>query len=359
MRFPDSVVTLSTFRLLLFHFKEANMSILVAGGCGYIGSHVCKMLSRRGYDVIVTDNLSHGYEDYAKWGKLVKADIGDRAALDALFAGHKIDAVMHFCAYIEVGESVREPAKYYHNNVANTLVLLDAMLAAGVKNFIFSSTAAVYGTPSRVPIEEDDPKAPINPYGRTKLMVERILADYDTPYGLRGIAFRYFNAAGADPDTEIGEAHVPETHLIPLVLDAALGVRDSIKIYGSDYATPDGTCLRDYVHVNDLADAHIRGVEYLLGGGGSNTFNLGSGSGYSVREIINTVKKITGKDFRVDETTRRAGDPDVLVAKSDKARDTLGWKPSIGLEEIVSTAWKWHQKYRDGKLKFDFFKSEG
>ncbi|OHD53817.1 MAG: UDP-glucose 4-epimerase GalE [Spirochaetes bacterium GWF1_51_8] len=322
------------------------MAILVAGGCGYIGSHVCKMLSKRGYDVIVADNLSHGYAENAKWGRLEQADIGDRAALDRVFAANKIDAVMHFCAYIEVGESAAEPSKYYRNNVANTLVLLDAMMNAGVDKFIFSSTAAVYGVPQRTPIEEDDPKNPINPYGRTKYMVEQILGDYGTAYGLKSIAFRYFNAAGADPDTEIGEAHIPETHLIPLVLDAALGLRDSIKIYGTDYKTPDGTCLRDYVHVNDLADAHIRGLEYLLKGGNSSCFNLGSGRGFSVREIIDTVAKVTGKPVKAEETPRRAGDPDILVAKSAKAFDVLGWKPVIGLDEIVATAWKWHKKYK-------------
>ena len=253
---------------------------------------------------------------------------------------------MHFCAYIEVGESVIDPQKYYINNVSNTITLLKVMLKNNVKKFIFSSTAAVYGMPERIPIKEDDPKNPINPYGRSKWMVEQILEDYDKSYGLKSIRFRYFNAAGADEDAEIGEAHNPETHLIPLILDAALGVREDIKIFGTDYDTKDGTCIRDFIHVNDLADAHIKGLEYLLDGGETGYFNLGSGEGYSVREVIETVKRVTKKDFKVVETDRRPGDPPYLIADSEKARSKLNWSPKYSLEEIIKTALKWHIKLR-------------
>ncbi|QTA38568.1 UDP-glucose 4-epimerase GalE [Thermosipho ferrireducens] len=320
------------------------MAILVAGGAGYIGSHVCKILYKKGYEVVVYDNLSRGYREFAKWGEFIPGDIGDVRLLDNIFKHYKIDAVMHFCAFIEVAESVVDPQKYYENNVGNTLKLLEAMRQNNVNKFIFSSTAAVYGIPEKIPIKEDDRKMPINPYGKSKLMVEHILEDYDKAYGLNSICFRYFNAAGADPDGEIGEAHQPETHLIPLILDAALGKRDSIKIFGTDYNTKDGTCIRDFVHVNDLAEAHVRGLEYLLDGGETNYFNLGSGEGYSVREVIETVKKVTKKDFRVVEADRRPGDPAYLVADSTKAKEILGWKTKYSLDEIILTAWKWHSR---------------
>ncbi|MDK2885938.1 MAG: UDP-glucose 4-epimerase [Thermosipho sp. (in: thermotogales)] len=322
------------------------MSILVAGGAGYIGSHVCKMLSNKGYDVIVYDNLSHGYKSFAKWGEFIPGDISDEQLLDNVFKHYNIEAVMHFCAYIEVGESVKDPQKYYINNVSNTITLLKVMLKNNIKKFIFSSTAAVYGHPERIPIKEDDPKNPINPYGRSKWMVEQILEDYDKAYGLKSIRFRYFNAAGADEETEIGEAHNPETHLIPLILDAALGVREDIKIFGTDYDTKDGTCIRDFIHVNDLADAHIKGLEYLLDGGETDYFNLGSGDGYSVREVIDAVKRVTKTNFKVVEADRRPGDPPYLIANSEKARKKLGWSPKYSLEEIIETAFKWHLKYR-------------
>lgn len=322
------------------------MSILVAGGAGYIGSHVCKMLSNKGYDVIVYDNLSHGYKSFAKWGEFIPGDISDEQLLDNVFKHYNIEAVMHFCAYIEVGESVKDPQKYYINNVSNTITLLKVMLKNNIKKFIFSSTAAVYGHPERIPIKEDDPKNPINPYGRSKWMVEQILEDYDKAYGLKSIRFRYFNAAGADEETEIGEAHNPETHLIPLILDAALGVREDIKIFGTDYDTKDGTCIRDFIHVNDLADAHIKGLEYLLNGGETDYFNLGSGDGYSVREVIEAVKRVTKTNFKVVEADRRPGDPPYLIANSEKARKKLGWSPKYSLEEIIETAFKWHLKYR-------------
>jgi UDP-glucose 4-epimerase len=319
------------------------MAILVAGGAGYIGSHVCKLLSKRGYDIIVYDSLVHGYREFAKWGEFILGSTGDAGQLDLLFSHNKIDAVMHFCAFIEVGESVTDPEKYYVNNLKYTINLLEAMKRHNVNKIIFSSTAAVYGMPEKIPIEEDDRKIPINPYGRTKWMIENILADYSDAYDLRNIRFRYFNAAGADPDKEIGEAHVPETHLIPLVLDAAAGKRESIKVLGTDYETKDGTCIRDYVHVNDLADAHIKGVQYLLDGGKTDCFNLGSGDGFSVRDVIETVKKVTKKEFKVVETEKRAGDPAYLVAKSDKAKSKLGWKIKYSLEDIIDTAWNWHK----------------
>jgi len=321
-------------------------NILVAGGAGYIGSHVCKMLKKMGFNVFIYDNLSHGYKFLAKYGEFVLGDVGDRRQLELVLKNYKIDVVMHFCAFIEVGESVQNPRKYYDNNLYNTINLVDTMLDCGVNKLIFSSTAAVYGMPERVPIDEDDKKDPINPYGRTKWMIEQLLKDYSDAHGLRYVAFRYFNAAGADPEGELGEAHEPETHLIPLVLDAALGIRKSIKIFGTDYPTSDGTCIRDYIHVNDLADAHIKGVEYLLNGNTSNYFNLGNGKGFSVREIIDTVKKVTGKDFPVEEVERRPGDPALLIAKSEKAKKVLGWEPKYGIEEIITHAWNWHKKLK-------------
>lgn len=322
------------------------MTVLVAGGAGYIGSHVCKMLKERGYDVVVIDNLSHGHKSFARYGEFVLGDISDENLLDLVFKTYKIDAVMHFCAYIEVGESVVDPYKYYQNNVSNTLTLLNSMLKHDVKYFIFSSTAAVYGMPQRIPIKEDDPKMPINPYGKSKYMVEQILDDFDRAYGLKSIRFRYFNAAGADESLEIGEAHEPETHLIPLILDAALSVRDSIKIFGTDYETKDGTCIRDFVHVNDLADAHIKGLEYLISEKKTDYFNLGSGSGFSVREVIEKVKEVTNVDFKVEEVDRRPGDPAYLIADNTKARKILGWEPKYDLEKIIQTAWNWHKVLR-------------
>lgn len=322
------------------------MNVLVAGGAGYIGSHVCKLLSKQGYNVIIYDNLSHGYEFLAKYGKFVLGDIGDRKHLELTLKNYKIDVVMHFCAYIEVSESIQNPRKYYHNNLYNALNLLDTMLDVGVNKIIFSSTAAVYGIPENIPIDEEEAKNPINTYGRTKWMVEQALKDYSDAHGLKYVAFRYFNAAGADPDGELGEAHEPETHLIPLILDAALGVRKSIKIFGTDYPTPDGTCIRDYIHVNDLATAHIKGIEFLFQGNNSDYFNLGNGTGFSVREIIDTVKKVTKTNFPVEEVERRPGDPPILIAKSDKAKKILNWTPEYGIEDIIKHAWNWHRKLR-------------
>ncbi len=328
------------------------MAILVAGGCGYIGSHVSKLLKKRGYDVVVYDNLSHGYRDNAQWGEFVMGDIGDSHQLDLVFQHYKIDAVMHFCAFIEVGESVIDPEKYYKNNIKNTINMLEAMRRNNIDKFIFSSTAAVYGMPERIPIQEDDAKIQINPYGNSKWMVEQVLDSYASAYGFNSIRFRYFNAAGCDPDGDTGENHVPETHLIPLILDAAIGKRDSIKIFGTDYETKDGTCVRDYVHVNDLADAHIKGVQYLLDGNkGTDYFNLGSGEGYTVKEMIDMVKKVTKKDFKVVEVERRPGDPAYLIADSSKVKKKFGWKLDYDLEKIISTAWNWHQKLQSIKMK--------
>ena len=323
-------------------------TILVTGGAGYIGSHAVLALKRAGYGVVVLDNLVYGHRELVEQVlqvELIVGDTNDRPLLDELFAKHNIAAVMHFSAYAYVGESVTDPIKYYRNNVVGTLTLLEAMLAARVKSFVFSSTCATYGVPKTVPIPEDHPQSPINPYGTTKLMVERILADFDVAYGLKSVCFRYFNAAGADPTGLLGEDHNPETHLIPLVLMAAMGKRESVSIFGTDYPTPDGTCIRDYIHVTDLADAHILGAEYLLQGGDSSFFNLGNGNGFSVKQVIDTAKTVTGRDIKVVESDRRPGDPPMLVGSSDKARKTLGWNPQHpALEEILNHAWQWHQR---------------
>ncbi|WP_018248116.1 UDP-glucose 4-epimerase GalE [Orenia marismortui] len=318
-------------------------TILVIGGAGYIGSHQVKLLDQRGYNVIVYDNLSTGYRDLVTVDNFEEGDLADKDRLREVFNKYQIDAVMHFAAFIQVGESIKDPAKYYRNNVTNAINLLDIMLEYDVKNLIFSSTAAVYGEPEEIPIKETHTKAPINPYGRSKLMIEKILKDYDQAYGLRYTCFRYFNASGADDSGRIGEKHNPETHLIPLILQTALGERDDIYIFGIDYNTKDGTCIRDFVHVNDLADAHIKGLERLFGGGGSETFNLGSGKGYSVKEIINQAKEITGVDFKVVEGERRDGDPAILIADSSKVKQVLKWEPKYTLNDIIRTAWNWHK----------------
>lgn len=318
--------------------------ILIVGGAGYIGSHTNKALTEAGYETIVLDNLSYGHEEAIKWGKFCKCDLKDVDELDKVFQEHDITAVMHFSSFIEVGESVQNPEKYYTNNVVNTMNLLKVMLKHDVKKFIFSSTCATYGIPQKIPLVEDHPQNPINPYGWTKLMVERILKDYDTAYGLKSVILRYFNASGADKSGEIGEAHNPESHLIPLILDAAIGKREDIKIFGTDYDTPDGTCIRDYIHVTDLADAHVLALQYLEEGNNSNEFNLGNGQGFSVREVIDSVKKVTGRDFKVVETDRREGDPAILIGSSKKAKDTLNWNPQyVEIDKIVESAWNWHK----------------
>jgi UDP-glucose 4-epimerase len=328
--------------------SSAEPTILVTGGAGYIGSHTVLALKQAGYEVVILDNLVYGHRDLVEkvlQVELIEGDTSDRLLLDDLFQSRNIAAVMHFSAYAYVGESVTDPAKYYRNNVLGTLTLLEAMLAANVKKFVFSSTCATYGVPQFVPIPETHPQDPINPYGATKLMVERILSDFDVAYGFKSVRFRYFNAAGADPSGSLGEDHNPETHLIPLVLMTALGKREFISIFGTDYPTPDGTCIRDYIHVSDLADAHILGLEYLLKGGDSEVFNLGNGSGFSVREVIAAAQEVTGKVISVQECDRRAGDPPSLIGTSEKARKTLGWQPKYpDIKDIVAHAWQWHQR---------------
>ncbi len=324
------------------------MTILVTGGAGYIGSHSVLTLQKAGYEVIILDNLVYGHQDLAETAlgtKLIVGDTCDRTLLQQIFSEHQIDAVMHFAAYAYVGESVTKPAKYYHNNVIGTFTLLEAMLEANVKNFVFSSTCATYGVPESVPIKEEQPQNPINPYGATKLMVERILQDFSYAYDFRSVCLRYFNAAGADPNGNLGEDHNPETHLIPLVLQTALGHRKSISIFGTDYETPDGSCVRDYIHVLDIAQAHILALKYLLNNGKTDVFNLGNGSGFSVKEVIETARKITRKEIKSVECDRRAGDPPALVGSGAKAQKILGWQPEYSnLEAIITHAWQWHQK---------------
>lgn len=319
--------------------------ILVTGGAGYIGSHVNKELAEQKYETLVLDNLVYGHSKFVKWGEFILADLKNREQLRLIFQKYDIQAVMHFAAFAYVGESVAEPRKYYQNNLVNTLNLMDIMLEFGVKTFIFSSSCATYGIPYEIPIPENHPQNPINPYGRSKLMVENILADYSQSYDLRYVSLRYFNAAGADPKAEIGELHEPETHLIPLILDTACGRSNHVQIYGTDYDTPDGTCVRDYIHVTDLAHAHILALRYLQDGGKSTLFNLGNGKGFSVWELIKCARKVTGKDIRFQETARRPGDPPTLVGSAYKAQTVLGWKPKHhDLEKIVESAWHWHQK---------------
>lgn len=318
-------------------------NILIIGGAGYIGSHTVKMLAAKGYNPIVFDNLSKGHREAVYDYPFELGDLGDKEKLSAVFKKHNIEAVMHFAAFAEVGESVKEPSKYYHNNVAKVLNLLDAMVENNIHYFIFSSTAATFGEPINPKIDEKHPQLPINPYGNSKLMVEKMLHDFDVAYGLKATALRYFNASGADDSAEIGESHNPETHLIPLVLQAASGKRESIKIFGTDYPTPDGTCVRDYVHVNDLARAHILALEKMVKDNTSERFNLGSGTGFSVAQLIKEAKEITGIDFKVEVAPRRAGDPAVLVADSTKAEKILGWKPEYSLQKIIQTAWIWEK----------------
>lgn len=322
------------------------MKILVIGGAGYIGSHMVKCLLRAGHSVVVADNFSTGHRDALVGGELVELDIADIAALDVLFATPQVDAVMHFASYIQVGESVKEPSKYYANNLAATLTLLQAMIRAGVMKFIFSSTAAVYGNPEYVPIDEAHPKAPINPYGRSKWMVEQVLEDFDRAYGLKSVRLRYFNAAGADPEGQLGERHEPETHLIPLILQAASGRREALTVFGRDYDTPDGTCIRDYIHVTDLVEAHALALDYLMAGGESAAFNLGNGNGFTVQEVVDTARNVTGREIPLLDAPRREGDPPSLVADASLARQVLNWQPKYAaLETIIAHAWQWEQKH--------------
>lgn len=318
--------------------------ILVTGGAGYIGSHTVRRLRGKGYDVVVYDNLSKGHRWAVKDAELVVGDILDYAKVCEVIKKYGIDSVIHFAAFSLVGESMQDPQMYYVNNVSGTISLLRAMINCGVKKIVFSSTAAVYGEPKEVPIEEDSPLNPTNVYGRTKLMIESILKDYEMAYGLKCVILRYFNAAGADDKGDIGEDHSPETHLIPLVLKAAKGERENIRVFGSNYNTPDGTCIRDYIHVNDLADAHILALESLREGR-SNIYNLGNGNGFSVKEVIKAAEKVTGKSIKQVDDDRRAGDPAVLIASSEKIKRELGWSPVYtDLEAIIQTAWDWEIK---------------
>lgn len=325
------------------------MKVLVVGGAGYIGSHMVKRLGQLGCTVTTLDNLSSGHADAVLAGELVVGDIADTALLHSLFERGRFDAVMHFASFIQVGESVQHPAKYYENNVTNTLNLLNAMKAFGVLRFIFSSTAATFGEPQYSPIDEAHPQRPINPYGRTKLMVEQALADYDTAYGLKSVCLRYFNAAGADPEGQLGERHDPETHLIPLVLQAASGRRPNISVFGTDYDTPDGTCIRDYIHIADLCEAHWLALQSLVAGQGSQAYNLGNGNGFSVQEVIDAAGRVTGRPIPVQYGARRAGDPARLVADARNARQKLGWQPQFpDLETIIGHAWQFEEKCRSG-----------
>ena len=326
-------------------------NILVTGGAGYVGSHICKMLAQVGLVPVVFDNLVRGHRSAVRWGPFEQGDIADRPGLDAVIAKYQPVAAIHFAAYAYVGESVSDPGKYYRNNVAGSLSLLEALRDAGIDKIIFSSTCSTFGSPEKALIDEEHPQRPINAYGASKLMVERMLADFDLAYGLRSISLRYFNAAGADPDTEIGEDHDPETHLIPLAIQAALGQRDELTVFGSDYETPDGTCVRDYVHVTDLAEAHVTALKALVGGARTTAYNLGIGRGHSVQEVISAVRRVAGRRFPVKNGPRRPGDPARLVADPSKAMAELGWHARIvDLDEIVRTAWRWHQRVGRGRI---------
>jgi UDP-glucose-4-epimerase GalE len=326
-----------------------SQAILVTGGAGYIGSHACKALARAGYLPVAYDNLSRGRREAVRWGPLVEADIDDRDRLRAAFAEYRVSAVMHFAGYAYVGESVRDPALYYRNNLRATLALLEAMREEGVAKIVFSSTCATYGTPAAVPIRETAPQHPVNPYGETKLAIERALHWYGSAYGIGWAALRYFNAAGADRDGEIGEDHEPETHLVPLTLQAALGRRPALEIYGTDYPTPDGTAIRDYIHVDDLADAHVRALQRLLAGGPPLAFNLGTGQGHSVREVIAAAEAACGCTIPVRAAPRRPGDPPILVADAGLAAATLGWRAQCSaLETIIATALAWQRRKPGG-----------
>ncbi len=318
------------------------MKILVTGAAGYIGSHMVRMLDQLGHAVLAFDDLSAGFRDAVLGGEFVRGSLHDPALLDALFGAHRFDAVVHFAGSIVVSESVRDPAKYYRNNLTGTLNLLDAMRAHGVNKLVFSSTAAIFGMPQYVPIDELHPQAPINPYGMTKWVTERILRDYDAAYGIRSVPLRYFNAAGAAPDAALGERHDPETHLIPLALRAATGVLPELTVFGTDYDTPDGTCIRDYIHIVDLCEAHVLALQHLSSGGESRAYNLGNGQGYSVKQVIQVAERVSGKTIPVQYGPRRAGDPPRLVADASRINKDWGWLPRFGeLDQIIQHAWGW------------------
>jgi UDP-arabinose 4-epimerase len=323
-------------------------TILVTGGAGFVGSHACKALARAGYVPVTLDNLERGHRWAVKWGPLEEADLRNERDLKRVFAAWKPWAVMHFAAYAYVGESVVEPEKYYDNNIGGTAKLLAACAAANCRNIVFSSTCATYGIPAKLPLTEEAPQYPINPYGYSKLVVERLLQDAEAAHGIRHVALRYFNAAGADPEGELGELHQPESHLIPLVLFAALGCRPSIKVFGDDYPTPDGTCIRDYIHVSDLADAHVAAIDWLAAGNPSQVFNLGNGQGFSVSEVVRVSKQVTGHPITAEMYPRRAGDPPVLISDSTKAKTMLGWVPKFArLDQQIDHAWQWFSRRND------------
>ena len=320
------------------------MAVLVTGGAGYIGSHINKLLAREGYETVVFDNLIYGHREAVKWGTFIEGDLKNVDEIEAVFRRYPIEAVFHFAAYAYVGESVAEPEKYYYNNIGCTLNLLKVMRKYGCNKIIFSSSCATYGEPAQMPITEDMPQDPINPYGFTKYAVERIFKDYERAYGLKYVVLRYFNAAGADPDGEIGEAHDPETHIIPLILDAASGQRPNVKVFGTDYPTRDGSCIRDYIHVSDLATAHLLALRHLEAGKESQFLNLGNTKGTSVLELVEAAKRVTGRDIPVVLSDRRPGDPAILVGSSERAKRVLGWEPAYGdIDTIVRHAWKWHE----------------
>ncbi|MSP48289.1 MAG: UDP-glucose 4-epimerase GalE [Alphaproteobacteria bacterium] len=326
-------------------------SVLVTGGAGYIGSHACKALARAGFRPIAYDNLAYGHSQAVKWGPLVDGDIADGPRLRAVLSAERVVAVMHFAAFAYVGESMSDPARYFRNNTVATLTLLDAMRDVGVDRMVFSSTCATYGVPGEVPISESAPQRPVNPYGESKLMVERVLDWYDQAYETRSVSLRYFNAAGADLDGEIGEDHNPETHLIPLAIKAALGLGPALKIFGTDYPTADGTAIRDFIHVEDLAEAHVRALRHLLHGGATLKLNLGTGMGHTVREVVRAVERATGRPVPVIEAPRRAGDPPALVADAGQARVKLDWVPTRSdLDTIVTSALRWHERPEDQPL---------
>jgi UDP-arabinose 4-epimerase len=323
-------------------------NVLVTGGAGYIGSHACKALAAAGHLPVAFDNLVYGHREAVRWGPLEIGDIADRTRLESAIDAHRVDAVMHFAAYAYVGESVTDPGKYYRNNVVGTLALLEVLRDRGIDKMVFSSSCATYGIPEEMPIRESAAQRPINPYGTSKLMSEQMIADFGSAHGLRSALLRYFNASGADPEGETGEDHDPETHLIPLALDAAAG-KGQLTVFGEDYPTPDGTCVRDYIHVTDLAEAHVAALDYLVGGGSPTALNLGTGKGVSIREVIAAVEQVTGRPVPHSVGERRPGDPPVLVADPARARETLGWTPRVSdIDSIVSTAWRWHQRGVNG-----------
>ena len=324
------------------------MKVMVSGGAGYIGSHAVRQLARSGYEPIVFDSLVKGHVQAVGDAPLFEGDLLDKDALRQFFAQHKIEAVMHFAAHSLVGESMKKPHLYYENNVAGSMNLFKAAMDAGVDKFIFSSTAAVYGQPDSIPITEDTPKIPINVYGRTKLIIENMLRDFAVSYGIQYKALRYFNAAGADADGGIGEDHTPESHLIPIIFQYVLGKRDKLSVFGDDYPTPDGTCVRDYIHVTDLADAHVLALKDLEAGGQSDVYNLGSEKGFSVLEIIKAAEKAAGRSIDYEMAPRRAGDPATLIASSAKIKAALGWTAQFGLDDILGTAWRFHKNHPDG-----------